>query len=260
MPKSELGFLHGLSKEDEFLAGNIADKVQAASFKGRSSFTCFLSEGRAELAKKVAAAYSFDRYMLFGGYGGAERVMLGLFADHDDPDENAFPIFAYTISYRRQDGLSHRDILGAMMGLGITRDSIGDILVSDDHAVMFLNETAAKMAEQQLAKIGRAGVKLEKGFDEDSLPQRSFKDISGTVPSLRADCIIALAVRCSRTKAEQLITSGAVSVKGEELLSGAKKLSEGDTFTIRGSGKFILDKIGGNTKKDRIYIDLKKFV
>ena len=247
MPKSELGFLHGLSKEDEFLAGSIADKVQAASFKGRSSFTCFLSEGRAELAKKVAAAYSFDRYMLFGGYGG-------------DPDENAFPIFAYTVSYRRQDGLSHRDILGAMMGLGITRDSIGDILVSDDHAVMFLNETAAKMAEQQLAKIGRAGVKLEKGFDEDSLPQRSFKDISGTVPSLRADCIIALAVRCSRTKAEQLITSGAVSVKGEELLSGAKKLSEGDTFTIRGSGKFILDKIGGNTKKDRIYIDLKKFV
>ena len=88
----------------------------------------------------------------------------------------------------------------------------------------------------------------------------AFDKFSGTVSSLRADCIVALAARCSRTKAEQLISAGSVSVKGVPLTDGAKKLSEGDGFSVRGHGKYIFSKIGGSTKKERTFIELKKFI
>ena len=260
MPRTELSFLHGLSEEDSFLAGSIADRIEAAVHKDRTGFTCFLSEGRAELAKSIAAAYRFERYMLWGGYEDAGRVMLGAFSDYEEPDAESFPLTALTFGFRKQDGLTHRDVLGSLMGLGLTRDSVGDILVSGDRAVAFMTDVAAETARRELAKIGRAGVAITEGFDPESLPKRGFAEIKGTVSSLRADCVVALAVRCSRTKAEQLIAQGAVSVRGNELSSGAKKLSGGDTFTVRGSGKYILDSVGGSTKKERTYITIKKFV
>lgn len=260
MSRTELSFLHGLSEEDSFIAGSIADRIEAAVHKDRSGFTCFLSEGRAELAVKIAASYRFGRYMLWGGYGDADRVMLGAFSDYEEPDAESFPIRALTFSFRKQDRLTHRDVLGSLMGLGLTRDSVGDILVSEDRAVVFLTEIAAETAERELAKIGRAGIGITQGFDPECLPKREFAEIKGTVSSLRADCVLALAVRCSRTRAEQLIAQGAVAVRGNELASGAKKLAEGDTFTVRGSGKFILDSIGGSTKKERLFITIKKFV
>ncbi len=260
MPRAELSFLHGLSDEDSFLAGSIADKLDAAVHKDKTGFSGFLSEGRAELAKKVAAAYRFERYLLWGGYEGAERVMLGAFPDYAEPDTASFPVTALTFGFRKQDKLTHRDVLGSLMGLGLTRESVGDILVSGDRAVVFMTDIAAQTALRCLAKIGRAGVSITEGFDPECLPEREFAEMTGTVSSLRADCVVAFAVRCSRTRAEQLIAQGAVSVRGTEIGSGAKKLCEGDTFTVRGSGKFILAAIGGSTKKERSYITVKKFI
>ncbi len=258
--RTELSFLHGLNSEDSFLAGSIADKIEAAVHKDRTAFTGFLSEGRAELAKTVAAAYSFGNLMLWGGYEGAERVMFGAFSDYEGPSAESFPIKALTFTFRKQDKLTHRDVLGSLMGLGLTRESVGDILMSDDSAVVFLTVIAAQTAERELAKIGRAGIGITEGFDPERLPKKEFAEIKGTVSSLRVDCVVALAIRCSRTKAEQLVTQGAVLIKGHEPNSGAKKLSEGDTFTVRGYGKFILGSIDGSSKKERVKITVRKFV
>ena len=82
---------------------------------------------------------------------------------------------------------------------------------------------------------------------------------SGTVSSLRADCVLSLAARISRARAEELIASGLMTVKGQTVTKASHRLAEGDTFTARGCGKFILERVGGNTKKDRIIIDVKKY-
>jgi RNA-binding protein YlmH len=146
------------------------------------------------------------------------------------------------------------------MSLKISRETIGDIRVGDGAAYVFLTETAANDAFNSISKVGSEGVKISRGFDSEKIPKREFKEIKGSVSSLRVDCVVSLAAGCSRTVAEQLVSSGNVSVHGKALLNGAKKLCEGDVFSVRGSGKFILENIGGSTKKGRTFIELKKFI
>lgn len=260
MKKASLSFLQNLTDEEKIFVNQVADKIYAADEKYKTGFTFFLSEGKAELARRVLASYTFENYCFFGGYDSAERVMLGLFPEFTEPCEEEFPITALTFSFRAQDKLTHRDFLGALMGLDISRDTVGDIVVGESTACVFLTDTAAKEALRTLTKIGRAGVKISQGYDRSVMPVRNFKDISGTVSSLRTDCVVSLAIRCSRTKAEQLISSGAVSVKGQTVFNGAKKIDEGDSFSVRGHGKFILENIGRSTKKERTFIELKKFI
>jgi RNA-binding protein YlmH len=260
MKKQQLAFLHGLTDDEKIFAAAVSDKIYAAREKYRTGFTFFLDESKAELAKRVIAAYSFENYAFYGGYCGAQRVMLGLFAPYEECAESEFPIKALTFSYRAADGLTHRDFLGALMSQNIARETVGDILVTESKACVFLTPPAADEVLRSLTKIGRAGVKIACGYDETVSPKREFADITGTVSSLRLDCIAALAARCSRAKAEQLIASGQVSVKGTAVTQCDKRLEEGDGFAVRGYGKFILFKIGKSTKKERTFIEIKKFI
>ncbi len=260
MGEVSLDFLHGLSEEDRLFARRCADRVRAAEEKYRTGFTFFLTEGQAGIARSVAGAFGFGRAMLWGGYEGAERVMLGCFSEYDEPSEESFPIRALTVSCGRQAAITHRDVLGSLMGLDIARETVGDILVGEDKCIIFLTDTAAEEVLRGLTKIGRTGVKTAPGADLTQLPEKEFKKITGTVSSLRADCVLSLAARIPRAKAEQLISQGLMTVRGQTVTKGSRQLAEGDSFSARGYGKFVLETIGGNTKKDRIFIDIKKFV
>ena len=260
MNNSSLSFLHDISDEEKYFANMIADKIYAAEEKYRTGFTFFLNEARAELAEKILASRSFENYRFFGGYDEAERVMLGLFPEYEDPEQAEFPLTALTFSYRPQDKPSHRDFLGALMGLNISRETVGDILVGESAACVFLTDTAAELVQQSLTKVGRVGVKISQGYDRSVIPVRNFKAISGTVSSLRLDCVASLAAGCSRAKIQQLISGGAVSVKGSTVTDVSKKIEEGNNFSIRGKGKFVLVNIGKSTKKDRIFIEIRKFI
>ena len=260
MSGASLDFLSGLSAEDKLFARQCADKVKAAEDKYRTSFTFFLSEGKAEIARRVMAAFSFERFMLWGGSESAERVMLGVFAPYDDPGTDSFPIKALTISYSGRENLTHRDVLGSLMGLCIARETVGDIYAGEKQAIVFLTATAADEVMRGLTKVGRESVSVTEGFDPSAVPERGYKEISGTVSSLRADCVLSLAARISRARAEELISSGLMTVKGQAVTKTSHHIEEGDTFSARGYGKFVLEKVGGNTKKDRIYIDVKKYI
>lgn len=258
--KSSLSFLHNLSDEDKIFVNSVADKIYAAENKYRRSFTFFLNEAKYDLAKKTLSSQSFDNYKFFGGYEEAERVMLGIFPPHEEPSELYFPVSALTFSYRRQDKLTHRDFLGTLMGLNVARDTIGDIIVGENSAIVFLTDAAADEAERTVVKVGKIGVKVCQGYDKEIIPVRDFKKISGTVSSLRLDCIVALALKCSRTKAAQLINGGHAVVKGSQETDSSRHIDVGDTFSVRGFGKFILSEIGRSTKKERTFIELKKFM
>jgi RNA-binding protein YlmH len=260
MSGASLDFLSGSSADDRLFARQCADKVRAAEDKYRTGFTFFLTEGKAETARRVMAAFSFERFMLWGGTDSAERVMLGVFAPYDEPSAEAFPIKALTIGYSGRESISHRDILGSLMGLNIARETVGDIYAGEKQAIVFLTNTAADEVMRGLAKVGRESVSVAEGFDPDAVPERGYKEISGTVSSLRADCVLSLAARISRARAEELISSGLMTVKGQAVTKTSHRLEEGDTFSARGYGKFVLERVGGNTKKDRIFIDVKKYI
>ena len=254
-----LDHLGTLSREDKIFAENTVGKITAAENKQITSFTFFLNEGRTEMARKIAASLGFENYMLWGGYENAERVMLGAFAPYEQPDEQAFPLCAVSFRYRERDKLSHRDFLGALIGLGVARDTIGDIIIGNGEAAAFMTNTAASLA-LGVEKIGRVGVAVSEGIPSALKMEREYKDIDVTISSLRLDCVISQAVKCSREEAQRLIRSGMVMIKGQRVTERDKRLEQADTFSVRGHGKFILDNVGQAARSGRIHIRLKKFI
>ncbi|MBR6102746.1 MAG: RNA-binding protein [Ruminococcus sp.] len=256
--KNSLSFLGTLSPEDKLLAGRVIEMAETAAEKYISKFTFFLDERQKALCKKVLASVCVEDHLFFGGYDNAERTVLGISAPYSPLSEEVFPFKALTFSFRESDKLSHRDFLGCLMGLGIQRDTVGDIIVSDGRAVVFVYDTVAPLAEG-IEKVGRVGVKVREGFDLSVIPQKSFLPIEGTVASLRLDSVAALAFHISREKAAALIRSGGIELNYAVQYSADRKVEQGDVFSSRGRGKFRVEEIGSLTRKDRIHIKINKY-
>ena len=170
-----------------------------------------------------------------------------------------FPITCLTFTFRKEDRLTHRDFLGSFMAMRLKRETIGDIITADGIAQAFVTEVAAKLILSSVSKIGRVGVKVSDSEPFSIEVRQEFQEISGTVASLRLDCIVSAAAKISREKAAVLIRSDRVSLNHFPAASVSREVSEGDIISVRGCGRFILDKINGTTKKGRIHISLRKY-
>jgi RNA-binding protein YlmH len=252
-----------LSPEDSLLASHIADMAQIAEKKYIPRFSAFLDGRQAEIARSVLGYEGVRNYMLYGGFEGAERVILGVFPEYSEQDESTadeFPIDTVIFRYRKEKALSHRDFLGAFMSCGVNRNMIGDIIVGEGYTAAFVYNTVSAVIASECTKIGNEGVKVSCGEKAEIDTERNFSEISGTVSSLRLDCIVSLAVRVSREKSAQLIRSERVTVNYDSNVSCSHEMKAGDVFSVRGFGKFILSDINGRTKKDRIHICVKKYI
>lgn len=251
----------GLDDEQQLLISRIDDMVRLAEKTYSARFTKFLTEAEYALAEKYMKYAAVGKYMFFGGYDDAQRVMLGVFGQYDEPSERDFPISIVKFSGRMAGTLTHREYLGSLMALGIERSLTGDIVIGEDCAYAMLSPAAADMAVMQIEKIGRAGVKCGYAPEGEVIVRHdSFSEISATVASLRLDSVLSAAIRLSREKSAQLIRSGAVSVNHGVTESVSEILDEGDVLSVRGHGRFILSEVGDRTKKDRIHITVKKYL
>jgi len=223
-------------------------------------FIGFLDEYGQEIVLTAAAAAGYRDAVLYGGFEGSERNYLGVFPEYMQPDPSEFPITALDFRFREADSPSHRDFLGAMLALGIKREAVGDILVGSGEAVAFLSDPVAELVKNELDRVGRVGVKVSERQANAPVPERQFSELGGTVSSERLDCVIALVTRLSREKASALIASGAVRVNGCTEQSQSRQLTEGDRLSIRGFGRYIVDRFGANTKKGRIHVTCKKYI
>lgn len=257
--RRELAFLGELDTEDQVLVSKVAEWTELSTQKYINKFTMFLNEHQRALCEKVFSALCFEIFRFFGGYEGASRTLCGIFAPYEEPSDDAFPIQAVSFSYRSSDRLTHRDFLGCIMSLGISRETVGDIIVGDGFAVVFVTGVAAELV-LSLEKVGRTGVKASLGFDKALLPQQEYSSIEAYVSSLRFDCVVSAAVKLSREKAALLIRRGLCELNYMSSVSPDKKLEEGDVFSVRGYGKFFLSSIGEPTRKDRLRIVIMKYL
>ncbi len=194
--------------------------------------------------------------MLFGGYEDSERQMVAFIPEYEDAD---FPISAVRITSPMLKSLSHRDFLGSVLGLGIKREKCGDILIFENECYIIAHSEIASFISSNLTKVGRVGVKCEDcPLSDIRLPEKSFTPISGTVASLRLDAVVSLFVSKGRSHAAELVTAGFVFVNGILSDKNDMRLSDGDTISVRGHGKAILE-ISGKSKKDRTFVTLNKF-
>lgn len=249
-------------KQDAYLRSNIQNLIDQADHYDRPSFSNFLDEREQELAREILRHNRWQAWCFYGGIEGCERQMLGVFPDGVPVGTEAFPLAALEVNVRFPDPqLNHRDYLGSLMALQIRREHLGDIVVEPRRAIVFVSAHMADFITQNLNTVGRCPVVVRHTSPEDLAGltnHPTFEELQGTVSSLRLDCIVAFVLKKSRKIAEEVIASGKVKVNGLEALNGARPLSFGDKLSIRGSGRFILGEENKRTKKDRLFIVVRK--
>ena len=240
-------------EQKDYLIGHMEDLADKAAKTGcaASRFLTPAEAGRvAEHFKSKRAKLLFD-----GGYDNAERVRAVFLNPEWGEYDRENQLAAYRIEYRPQDELGHRDVLGALMALGIERDMIGDIISEENSATLIcLPEMGAFIAEN-LDKAGRVGVKLaEINLEELPVKQEELKIKTDTVASLRLDAVLSAAFGLSRSKAAELIAAGRVSLDHLPCMQPSKALSEGALISVRGMGRAKLLEVGGVSRKGRTFV------
>lgn len=247
------------TEDDRYLFSKIYDRLVGAEQKNIPGFTAFLSPREQVLTKKMLPWLQLHFY---GGHEEAERRLCAWLPDYLDaasPEELPFAVVRAT--FYEKDTLSHRDILGALMGAGIKRETVGDIYVQSGICDFLVLQEILPYVLDNLTSAGRTALHLEQiSLSDLRVPVKQIREIRDTVSSLRLDSLIGSAFGLARGKASDLIASGKVSVNDLPCLKNDKQLSEGDRLTVRGMGKAVLTQVGGRTKKDRISITLEKYL
>lgn len=243
--------------ETEILTARIFDTADICDRNNIPKYLGFLSLEESVLAQRLLSKRNIS-FSLFGGYQDANRKMLGCFPDW--MTEYNFPITPLTFTYRAEDTLNHRDFLGSLMGLGIKRETVGDILIENGRAIVFVTDEMADYILNEINKVGRTGVKISKGYSGELPKGDSLQDFSVTIASNRLDCVVSALGNFSRNTACEKISLGLVSVNSVVSEKSTKTISQNDVVTIRGKGKFIIDSFCDKTKKDRIVLRYKKYV
>ncbi|MEG1996622.1 MAG: YlmH/Sll1252 family protein, partial [Oscillospiraceae bacterium] len=183
-----------------------------------------------------------------------------VFPEFIKPQEQLFPIKALKIKYSKNYELNHRDFLGSLMALQIKREVIGDIVVSEDCAVVFVREDIAQFIITNLKKIGNVGVSVDYCDGTQVVKKQEFTQIKGTVSSMRLDCIVSLLMNKSRTNAVSAINARMVKVNANECENVSFTVKEHDVIAIKGYGKFIVKEEITKTKKGKLFISVDKYL
>lgn len=242
---------------EDILLARLNDAKTAAQLKCVPRFVGFLSESEIAVVNAFLSRNT-ARTKLFGGYNNATRQIICFLPDWADDDYSEFPIVPVTAYFNAEFELSHRDFLGALMALGITREKVGDIVVSKGEAAIFLHSDIAEYVLSELTKAGRVGLKLQRGIDNFIFPKQEFEQINSTVAAPRLDCIISALIGVSREKASVKIQSGGVFIDGLECKNISRKIANEAVITVSKRGKYIIDSVDTPTKKGRIRLIARK--
>lgn len=246
--------------QDKLLLSKLWDKVQAGLRKNIPISTCFLSPYEQEMSRYLFG--QLEGLHAFGGYPDAERKMLVFLPDYlEDALNTEAGLVCLRASFYENDTPSHRDFLGALMGLGIARETIGDILVGNDSCDFFVTTEIAPYLLQNFTSAGRVKLHLKEiSLDELATVQPQTKEIRDTLASLRLDSVISSGFRIGRSQAADYISSGRAAINGLPCEKPDKSVTEGMKISVRGLGKILLRSVGGQTKKGRISVVIDRYI
>lgn len=247
--------------EDRLLLARVLDKYDQKERRNIPAATGFLSPREQQLATAllntagIRTGYVFD-----GGYEEAERRLL-VFLPEWEADAGEELAFLRAQFHGGDSALTHRDILGSLMGLGITREKVGDILVADHSADIVVAPGLAEFLLREWESAGRVRLTVASIQRwELEVPEVKITQVRDTVSSLRLDALVSSAFSMSRGRAAELIAAGRVNLDHIPCEKPDKPVGEGSVITARGYGKAKLAQVGGLTKKGRTGIVIEKYV
>ena len=248
---------------EERINNRIKELAERSYSENRFLFTDFLDMSQLSIFYGMEKDLSYVGTCVSGGAEGCERCIVRFGSPELFGYDESFPIVLLRISpvmKKFADILTHRDFLGSVIGLGIERSKLGDILVRDNEGYIFVMDTISEYIVENLSSVKHTSVKVSVCDDIPEALSPKFLEESIIVSSNRLDAIIAKVFNLSRNAALNLISEGKVFVCGRQETGNAKTLKDGDVVSVRGKGKFIFSGEGGNTKKDKLYIEVKKYI
>ena len=265
MNKTDLLDRYARNGEQRVLLARILDRQQRAEQRGVPTHTGFLSPAEQAVSADLLMAAAPGQGILFGGYPDAERKLWAFLPNWLDEETwragEDCPVRALAVSVPPMAELSHRDYLGSLMGLGITREKIGDILLTEGGAqVMVLGETLPILLSQW-EKTGRYPVTLTPlPLDRVTPVPGEVKKVRATAASLRLDAVLAAGFSLSRSRAGELIRAGRVMVDHWPCEKTDRTVEPPAVLTCRGLGKCVLTDAGGTSRRGRIVLEFDRYI
>lgn len=225
----------------------------------RPILTPFLNPRELYILQTIANRYDGIKYRFDGGNENSEMKRALIYPDYYEPNQADFNIAVLQIDYPKKfASLSHGQILGSIMGSGIKRDVIGDIITDGDNWQLFCQSEMADYLKNQVDKIGKIKVKLKEIVPEAILISvSSVEEVATTVSSMRIDAIISTGFNVSRHHTKQLIDAGKVKLNWAVTQRSDVTVGIEDIISVRGFGRISIAQIAGVTRKDKIRLTLK---
>lgn len=223
-------------------------------------YTDFLNE---QHQSELKNAYPQNFVTFWGGAEFAERKIARFGTPDDVSYSEDFPLCVLkirTLGGKFSTQMSHRDVLGALMALGIVREKVGDIFVSDNSCFAIVHQSIAEFVVQNLTSVGKNNVSVtqETSVDDAFAPQKDVRKFSAQ--SNRLDAIVCKTFNLSREKACELAATGKIFVDGTPCEKTARVLKVGEKVSVRGYGKFEFVGVCGTSKKGKTYFCVEVYI
>lgn len=264
MTKAELLQRCAQSEEERMVLARVLDKLDQCARQSIPTATQFLSPQEQQAVTALLNASNHPRHRFFGGYEGCQRTVCLFLPDWLEEDsalsEEDSPLAALETPLSSGAEVTHRDVLGSLMGLGLNRENIGDILLSPGKVQVLTLSHTLPILLSQWDRIGRYPVQLKSiPLNQLEVIPPEVTTIRDTVSSLRLDSVVASGFSLSRGKAADLISAGRVSLNHQPCVKNDRTVNEGDRISCRGLGLCVLQQVLGQSRKGRTMILLDRY-
>ncbi len=251
--------LQNIKPDDRLLASKVMDQAFFVIKNDQTVYMDFMNPNELHIAISVLNQVKKVCHRTYGGFDNAERKMLMLCLSESNSHED-FPIDILEIKNNRFSKIfTHRDVLGSIIGLGLDRGKLGDILLTGDSGFVFVHDSISEYIMANLEYVGKAKVKTSLCCDFNLYDVQKTETISVIVPSLRVDAVVSEIFKLSRNEASKLIKSDKLFINWIPIAKIDSKLSEGDIITLRKEGRARFLGLKGTTKKGNLIIEVEKF-
>ncbi|MCL6635642.1 MAG: photosystem II S4 domain protein [Peptococcaceae bacterium] len=260
MIERERTLAHLRDGEERALVARALDLAEAVLRRGGVTVTDFYDPYHAGLVISAVTRVSGLAAAAGGGYPAAERVRVAIHPGEIPLQEADFSLAVLAVEGNfKLVRPAHRDFLGSILGLGLKRDKLGDIITGEKGALVVVAEEVAPFLCANLTRVGRVRVKVEPAApDKIGDPGRDGREIRATVPSLRLDAVAAAGFGTSRAKIAAVIRAGLVRVNWRVCPGVDTPVREGDVISIRGRGRAEITGVAGPLKSGRLAVLIKR--
>ena len=249
-------------KEESFFRKRIEELERTSFLKNIETHSLFLNAEEQTILRTMHFSAGTGKVVRAGGFEDAERRIVCFLPDYmDEIPEDLFAFLCISpVSPKFAEQLSHRDFLGALMSLGIRREMIGDISVTENSAHVVVLRPVAETIAEGLTSVRHTTVQVTEEKAEDLKLTVRTEERSVNTASFRVDAMLASVFNVSRTAAKELLRTGRVFLNSAAEDDGSSLMKPGDILTVRGRGRFRLLPDTHPTKKGRMYVKVEVFL